>query len=95
MVSLPKDVEAPYAPVSIAVGGKDGVFSPKMGEQCEGIWKKAEFSKFEVVLYEGAEHGYAVRGNMNSAKEKEDQEKAIDQACPPRNTFLRFDPFSI
>ena len=80
MVSVPKDIEAPYAPVSIAVAGNDKVFSVKMWERTQEIWEKnAEFSKFTVVVYEGAEHGFAVRGNMDNPKERERQEKAIDQ----------------
>ena len=77
---MPKDIEAPYAPVSIAVGGNDKIFTVKMGERTRETWKKkAEFSKFEMVVYEGGEHGFAVRGNMNNPKEREQQEKAIDQ----------------
>ena len=65
--------------MSIAVGGNDKAFTIKMGERTQDIWKKRDFSKFAVVVYEGAEHGFAVRGNMNNPKEREHQENAIDQ----------------
>jgi hypothetical protein len=80
MVNVPKDIEAPYSPVSIAVAGNDSLFSPKMAEKTEEFWKKkSDFSKFEIVVYEGAEHGYAVRGNMNNEKAKGNMEKSINQ----------------
>jgi len=85
---VPKDIEAPYAPVSIAVGGNDNVFTVKMGERMREIWKKEEFSKFEMVVYDGGEHGFAVRGNMNNPKERERQEKAIDQVSIPAHPAL-------
>lgn len=79
LVSIPKDVEAPNCPVSIAVAGTDKVFSSAMAEKTEALWKKKEDVKHEIVTYDGAVHGFCVRGNMKNEKEKENMEKSIDQ----------------
>jgi dienelactone hydrolase len=86
MLAIPVDVQQPFAPVSIAIAGKDHRYTPKVGEQVEEIWKKGDFSKWEQIVYKDAEHGYAVRGNMNDPTQKEDMEKAIDQVRPSQTT---------
>jgi hypothetical protein len=83
LVSIPKDIERPICPASIAVAGTDTVFSNKMAAKTEALWKKHEDVKTEIVIYEGAKHGFCVRGNMNNQPEKEDMEKAIDQVFFP------------
>src|SRR5215471_8473871 len=40
LVSIPKDVEAPYCPVSLAVASTDSLFSTKMAATVEELWKK-------------------------------------------------------
>jgi dienelactone hydrolase len=81
-VSVPKDVMVPICPSSIAAAGKDSVFTRKMAEQTDKLWEMSSREvKTEVVIYEGAEHGFCVRGNMNNPKEKEDMEKATLQVC--------------
>lgn len=79
LVSIPKDVEDPYCPCSIAVAGTDTVFSPKMAAKTEALWKKKEGVDTEIVIYEGAQHGFCVRGNMKDEKEKEDMRKSVEQ----------------
>jgi dienelactone hydrolase len=92
MLVIPGDVQQPFAPVSIGVAGKDHSYTPKVGEQVEEIWKKGDFSKWEQIVYKDAEHGFAVRGNMNDPTEKEDMEKSIDQVCPYQTTSCRSFP---
>ena len=79
LVSIPADVKYPCCPASIAVASTDSVFSLKMADQVEKIWAKVEDIKFEFVIYEGAKHGFCIRGNMKNEKEKEHMIKAIDQ----------------
>jgi dienelactone hydrolase len=80
LVSIPKDVEAPYCPTSVAVAGMDSVFSTKMAAKVEELWKeRAEEVKTEIIIYEGAKHGFCVRGNMKVEQEKKDMENAIQQ----------------
>jgi len=78
LVSIPKDIEAPYCPASVAVASMDSYFSLKMAAKVEELWKK-ENVKTEIVIYEGAKHGFCVRGNMNVEQEKQDMKKAIQQ----------------
>ena len=54
-----------------------------MAEKTEELWKRYEDIKTQIEIYEGAKHGFCVRGNMKNEKEKEDMEKAIDQVLFP------------
>jgi hypothetical protein len=56
-----------------------------MANKTVELWKKAEGIKTETVVYEGAVHGFCVRGNMKHEKEKENMEKYIDQVIYKRN----------
>ena len=79
-LSIPKEIDSPYCPVSIAVASMDPRFTPKMAAHVEKVWKtKAEIVKNEIVVYAGAKQGFCVRGNMENDKEKEDMRKAIEQ----------------
>ena len=78
LVSIPADVKYPAVPVSVAVASTDGVFSPAMAEKTEKLWDRGQLD-FEFEIYEGAKHGFCVRGNMNVEKEKEDMIKSSDQ----------------
>jgi dienelactone hydrolase len=77
-VSIPKDVYSLSCPQSIAVASTDTVFSPKMAAEVEKLWRDDD-QETEIVIYEGAKHGFCIRGNMNNEKEKEDMEKAVSQ----------------
>jgi dienelactone hydrolase len=79
LVSIPTDVEHPYCPVSIAVASEDSVFSPKMADQVEKLWAKTENIKSQFTVYDGAIHGFCIRGNMNDEKEKKHMVESIEQ----------------
>jgi Dienelactone hydrolase family len=77
-LSVPADVMFPMCPVSLVAGSEDKVFSAKTAEKVEKMWEKGEEST-EVVVYQGAKHGFCVRGNMKDPTEKEHMEKSIVQ----------------
>src|SRR5262245_9679991 len=79
LVNIPADVRRPVCPSSIAVAGTDTVFSVSMAAQVDKLWQRLDDEKTEIVIYEGAKHGFCVRGNTKVEKEKEDMEKALDQ----------------
>ena len=78
LVNVPNDVRRPMCPVSVAVGGKDVVFTTQMAEKTKKLWDKTD-DENEVVIYKEAKHGFCVRGNMESKNEREDMEQAIKQ----------------
>ena len=82
LVGIPKDVEHPIVPLSVAVASTDGVYSPAMGEKTEKFWEREDVD-CDFVVYEGAKHGFCVRGNMNDEKEKGNMIKASDQVRYP------------
>jgi dienelactone hydrolase len=59
LVSLPSDIERVQRPLSVAVGNEDAAMSTAGIRQMEGILKKGD--DHEVVILEGAKHGFAVR----------------------------------
>ncbi|KAI9678029.1 MAG: hypothetical protein M1817_005973 [Caeruleum heppii] len=82
-VKVPEDVEKVRRPLSIAIGTKDMVMNVKAIERVQDVLaglEKKERVVSEVVVYEGAKHGFAVRGNPGDEKEKEHGQKAEDQA---------------
>jgi dienelactone hydrolase len=80
LLSIPKDIQDPIVPISLAVAGEDKVYSPAMLKQTEKAWKQQRCDvTYEGVVYEGAKHGFGVRANMKEEKEKEAMTKSIDQ----------------
>jgi dienelactone hydrolase len=77
-VSIPADVESRSCPTSIAVAGTDTVFSPKMAADVEKLWRSDD-QPTEIVVYEGAKHGFCIGGNMSDEKEKDDMAKGVSQ----------------
>ncbi|EPS43769.1 hypothetical protein H072_2239 [Dactylellina haptotyla CBS 200.50] len=62
-LQVPSEVEAVTKPISFALGDKDVVLRMAQVEKIRGILKKKEQLDSEVIVYEGMEHSFAVRGN--------------------------------
>ena len=79
LVSIPHDIEAVQRPLSIANGEND----EWMGKDKFAVLKSVLASKgdiHEVVVYDGAKHGFAVRGDPNDPRQAEMVLRAEDQA---------------
>lgn len=79
LVSVPADFEPLAVPTSFAVGDKDSLLGMKEVEQIKEVMekkKKEEGLESEVVVYEDQIHGWSLRGDFSSEKDK----KAMDQA---------------
>ena len=75
------DIEKISLPFSLAIGDKDIVMGSKMVEESRQILEKKKGRVHsEVVVYAGAKHGFAVRGDSGSEKEAEQEAQAQDQA---------------
>ena len=80
-LDFPSDIEKISLPFSLAIGDKDIVMGPKMVEESREILeKKTGRVHSEVVVYAGAKHGFAVRGDPESESEVEQEGQAQDQA---------------
>jgi len=83
MIKLPDDVKEPVVPASIAAAAEDSRFGPDHAEQTKTAWKDVQVPT-EVVVYEGVDHGFCIRGNMNNEKQKGAIEGSIAQVFSSR-----------
>jgi dienelactone hydrolase len=80
-VTLPGDLDAVVAPLSIANGDMDMMLpGEKMVEAKRILDAKEGGGVHEAVIYEGATHGFSVRGDPKDPKQAEMGMKAEDQA---------------
>jgi dienelactone hydrolase len=82
-LAVPADIEKVKLPLSVAIGSEDIVLplnkSQIVEKTLEGLTKKNQ-GEHEFVLYEGAHHGFAVRGSDTDAKESQQGLDAEEQA---------------
>ena len=80
-MKIPQDIEGVRIPYSLAVGEEDSNLSMKSVAVVKGVLaeKKREV-RSEVVIYEGARHGFAIRGNPGDKRELLRGEEARAQA---------------
>jgi dienelactone hydrolase len=90
LMEIPRDLENVVKPLSIAVGNKDAFLPLAEVEKVKKALEKRKVDagvKSEVVVFEGAGHGFAVRfdpGNeklTKQSKETEDQALAWFEEC--------------
>lgn len=79
MVKVPTDITGVTVPLSIAVGDIDVVMRFADVEKSKSILEK-KGDDHEVVVYPGAKHGFAVRGDPKDPKQKERADQAEEQA---------------
>lgn len=79
LVSIPSDFEGLAVPASFALGDSDSLLGNKEVDQIKELMakKKSEGIDTEVRVYEDQVHGFALRGDWNSEKDK----KAMDESC--------------
>jgi len=83
-VQVPDDVKKVTMPISVAAAGKDFVMSIEQAREVEAILRekteKEGLKDSEVVYYESAGHGFAVRADPKNKEVVKDAEAAVDQA---------------
>lgn len=75
LVAIPADFDPVAKPLSLALGDKDSLLGEKEIGQIQEIMQKQECVS-EVRVYEDQIHGFALRGDWSSEKDK----KAMDDA---------------
>jgi len=81
-LGVPADLEGIKAPVSIAVGDKDGMYSDADQEATKKFFAEQLTPKgidTDFQLYVDQVHGFAVRGDINVEAEKAAKEKVTSQ----------------
>ena len=78
-LSFPKDIEGVRKPLSVAIGDKDPLMTPKQSQETEAVLKKNMVEQ-EVVIYQGAGHGFSVRIDRTNPKQSEQAVLAEQQA---------------
>ncbi|KAK5047826.1 hypothetical protein LTR84_006491 [Exophiala bonariae] len=81
-VTVPGDMEAITMNLSYAIGDDDAVMNMQQVRQLQEILARKENVDSEVVIYPGAQHGFAVRASRTEpdAKETKQAEEAEKQA---------------
>jgi dienelactone hydrolase len=79
-LSMPNDIENVSLPLSIAIGDVDMAMKFDLVKQAQGILQKKRDVGHEVVVFPGAKHGFAIRGDPSDPKQKEMGDKAEVQA---------------
>jgi len=77
LVSIPADFEPVTKPLSLAVGTKDSLLDVKSIGQIQDVMAKKTDVPHELRIYEDQVHGFALRSDWSSEKDK----KAMDDAC--------------
>jgi len=78
LVAIPADFDDIHVPISFALGDKDSLLGEKEVGQIKELMekKKAEGLESEVRIYPDQVHGFTLRGDWQSEKDK----KAMDDA---------------
>ncbi|KAI1875664.1 uncharacterized protein JN550_001950 [Neoarthrinium moseri] len=79
-VTVPKDIEGIRRPISIANGPDDQFLGRENMAVLKRILEAKEDNAHEVVVYDGAKHGFAIRGDPNDPKQAELGAQAENQA---------------
>ncbi|KAL5347071.1 hypothetical protein ACLOAV_008214 [Pseudogymnoascus australis] len=81
------ELEAAKGPISIAAAETDSIFPVEKRHKSEEILK-ATGVLYQINLYSGVSHGFAVRGDPNIPQEKWAKEQAFEQAVQWFNFHL-------
>ena len=87
LVAIPGDFNAVNKPLSIAVGTKDSLLDQKSNEQIKDLLDKKSIPT-EVVYYEDQIHGFALRSDWSSDKDKKAMDDAEKQGIAWFNKYL-------
>lgn len=87
LTSVPGDYEAVSKPLALAVGEKDSLLDLESVEKIKEELGKKEVET-EVKVYEDQVHGFAIRGDWNSEKDKKSMDESFKQGVDWFNKHL-------
>jgi dienelactone hydrolase len=79
LVAIPGDFDPVTKPLSLALGTKDSLLGPKEIGQIQETMGKLTEIPHEIRLYEDQVHGFALRGDWASEKDKQAMDEAESQ----------------
>lgn len=79
LVAVPGDFEAVTKPLSIAVGTKDSLLDDASNDKIKEVLDKKTDVTTEVVKYQDQVHGFSLRGDWSSDKDKKAMDDALQQ----------------
>ena len=79
-VEIPKDFEGLSKPLAIGHGDKDFLVPEEVAEKMKEALKSKPSVPTEFEVYQEASHGFAVRGDLSSEKDKQAMDRAEKQA---------------
>ncbi|KAI5779709.1 Alpha/Beta hydrolase protein [Geopyxis carbonaria] len=80
LLEIPTEIEAISRPTSFALGERDDSLPMKDVDRIREALTKNSNRDSEVIVYEGAKHGFAIRGNVEVESEKKNWDAAVNQA---------------
>jgi dienelactone hydrolase len=89
LLSVPADIDPVTAPLSLAVGSADSLLDMKTVDSIKEILEKKKDVESEVKVYEDQVHGFALRGDFSSPKDKEAMDGAEKQAIDWFKKYLK------
>jgi len=91
LVKYPVELENVSKPISFALAATDHGYGAERGRDTEKRLKERGLTEVEVVIYEGVQHGWTIRGDLRDEKKKEARDRARDQAIQWFERFLVVD----
>jgi dienelactone hydrolase len=88
LLVVPGEVAACARPVSFALGDCDELVPMKTVEGIKAALDEKKAGEYEVMVYEGGQYGFAIRGDPGKAAERELLEDATTQAVEWFKRFL-------
>jgi dienelactone hydrolase len=87
-VAIPRDFEPVTKPLSLAVGSKDSYLDTDSVKKIQDILAKKTGVPHEVRIYEDQVHGFALRSDWSSEKDKKAMDDAEKQGIEWFNKYL-------
>lgn len=88
LVAIPGDFDPIQAPISFALGDKDSLLGEKEIGQIQDVMGKKTEVPHEIRIYEDQVHGFALRGDWKSDKDKKSMDEATKQGVEWFNKYL-------
>jgi|SRR5687767_5179751 dienelactone hydrolase len=86
----PEELTAIKGPVSIAAAEFDNIFPAEKRHETEQILSSDKITQpFQINLFSGVHHGFAVRGDLSNKQAKYAKEQAFLQATSWFDQFLK------
>jgi dienelactone hydrolase len=88
LVAIPGDFEPVTKPLSLALGDHDSLLDTKSIGQIQDVLAKKTNHPHEIRIYEDQVHGFALRSDWSSDKDRKAMDEAEKQGTEWFNKYL-------